>query len=115
MIVLTCGCSKKDTYTNSQDVHVSSVLSSITTVTKCGKSLGWFQTKNMIAFCIMGNDSYYDVYAMISDVTNKRCLTGSGCPQRHNGNSVWHPSGEYIVFTAQNEDAVCNNLEVLAP
>ncbi len=34
---------------------------------------------------------------------NERCLTCNkrGCPQKHNGNPAWHPSGEYIVFTAE--------------
>ncbi|MGD8458250.1 MAG: hypothetical protein PVF83_17880, partial [Anaerolineales bacterium] len=27
-------------------------------------------------------------------------------PQKHNGNPSWHPSGDYIVFTAENPDVL---------
>ncbi len=35
--------------------------------------------------------------------SQKRTLTDGNplCPQKSNGNAAWHPSGEYIVFTAE--------------
>jgi len=77
----------------------------ITPIVAFGKSLDWSHTTNMIALGKMGEDFYYDVYIMNPDGSDLTCLTDSAdCPQKHNGNPVWHPSGDYIVFTAENED-----------
>jgi len=71
-----------------------------------GKSLDWCAANNLIAFGKKGPDGYYDVYIMEPDGSDEICLTDKpGAPKKHNGNPAWHPSGEYIVFTAQNEDA----------
>ncbi|MBU7025989.1 MAG: PD40 domain-containing protein [Theionarchaea archaeon] len=105
IVVLITGCARQGG--NSRTM-------AITTVTEYGKSLDWCHTNNLIAFGKMGDDSYYDVYVMNPDGSNERCLTCSGCPQRHNGNPAWHPSGEYIVFTAQNEDAVGDEIDRIA-
>jgi len=55
----------------------------------------------------MGKDGYYDVFIMNPDGSGEITLTHNrpGCPQKHNGNPAWHPSGKYIVFTAMNDDA----------
>ncbi|MBU7014690.1 MAG: PD40 domain-containing protein, partial [Theionarchaea archaeon] len=47
---------------------------------------------------------YYDVCIMKPDGSQEICLTDKECPQKHNGNPVWHPSGQYIVFTSENGD-----------
>lgn len=106
LALLFSGCARKESG--------SSTIKSITTIKEYGKSLDWCHTNNLITFGKMGEDSYYDVHIMNPDGSNERCLTCTGCPQKHNGNPAWHPSGEYIVFTAQNEDADCDECDRIA-
>lgn len=105
LVLLITGCAQqKDT-----------AIIKITTIAEYGKSLDWCHTNDMIAFGKLGDDSYYDVYIMNADGSHEKCLTCTGgCPQKHNGNPVWHPSGEYIVFTAQNEDAIGDLYDITA-
>ena len=79
----------------------------IRTVKRYGKSLDWSHEKDLIASSRRGLDGYYDVFVMRPDGSEETNLTSGrpGCPQKHNGNPAWHPSGGYIVFTAQKEDA----------
>ena len=112
--LLISGCARqegKDSELDTHDTYASVSVKSITTIVEYGKSLDWCHTNNMIAVGKRGTDSYYDVCIMNPDGTNETCLTTSGCPQKHNGNPVWHPSGEYIVFTSQNEDATCDECD----
>lgn len=71
-----------------------------------GKSLDWSHSKNQIAFGKLGEDNYYDIYIMDADGGSEWCLTCTreGIPQKHNGNPSWHPSGEFIAFTAEKEE-----------
>jgi Tol biopolymer transport system component len=82
-------------------------IKSIRVVKEYGKSVDWSEKNNLIVSAKKGYDGYYDLFVMNPDGSGERLLTHqkSGCPQRHNGNPAWHPSGEYIVFTGQNDDA----------
>lgn len=55
----------------------------------------------------VGEDGYFDIYVMRPDTSNKRCLTcdksSDIVPQKHNGTAEWHPSGDYLVFTAEKQ------------
>ncbi len=79
----------------------------ITTLTEYGKSVDWSAHRDLILSARRGHDGYYDVFKMRPDGTGARCLTQGkpGCPQRHNGNAAWHPGGQLIVFTAENEQS----------
>ncbi|MBU7017413.1 MAG: PD40 domain-containing protein [Theionarchaea archaeon] len=99
---------------HTEQEYSTPLVKSITTIVEFGKSLDWCHTNNLIACGKMGDDSYYDVCIMNPDGSDERIITTSGCPQKHNGNPVWHPSGEYIVFTSQNEDAVCDECDRVA-
>jgi Tol biopolymer transport system component len=81
-------------------------VKNITTIKEYGKDLDWSTSRNLIASCRIGLDGYYDVFVMRPDGSEEKNLTHNkpGCPQKHNGNVMWHPSGDFIVFTAQNED-----------
>jgi len=70
------------------------------------KTVDWSPDGKKIAFGRWERDGYVDVYLMNPDGSDMRSLTGSaaGCPRKHNGNPAWHPSGKYIVFTAENSD-----------
>jgi len=103
-LVLLSGCSGNRTG-NAEDILIKTSVTEITPIVTSGKSLDWCHTTNVIALGKIGEDSYYDVYIMNPDGTGLTCLTDSvDCPQKHNGNPAWHPSGEYIVFTAENGD-----------
>ena len=71
------------------------------------KSVDWGSANNLLTFGRWRTDGYCDVFTSRPEGTGLRCLTAKDrlCPQRHNGNPTWHPSGELIVFTAQNQDA----------
>jgi len=92
-------------------------VKSITTITEYGKSLDWSHTKNLIAFGKHGGDDYYDVYVMEPDGSDEQCLTcdKEGCPQKNNGCPTWHPSGDYIVFTAEKSENLEEHKEWAIP
>ena len=70
-----------------------------------GGRVSWSHQLNVIAFDRKGNDGYNDICVMNVDGTHVDCLTcDRSVPQLHNGNPSWHPSGEYIVFQAQDPD-----------
>jgi len=61
------------------------------------------------------SDGYYDVWIVSDDGSNRHCLTCSDtAPDGQNGGVTWHPSGEYLVFTAQNEDTDGDRADSLA-
>lgn len=66
----------------------------------------WSTTKNLIAFNKEIN-GVYQIFTMKPDGSNLICLT-CGKPQLpalgHKGQPYWHPSGEYIIFTAENTE-----------
>jgi Tol biopolymer transport system component len=102
IMVIICGCAEQEV-----DEGRASPSSSveITPIVNFGKSLDWCPANDMMALGRMGRDFYYDVYIMNPDGTGLTCLTDAvDCPQKHNGNPAWHPSGEYIIFTAENGD-----------
>lgn len=77
----------------------------ITTIAEFGKSVDWHPKLDCIASAKIGEDGYYDVFTMKSDGSEIKTLTHAllGCPQKHNGNPCFHPSGKFLVFTGQNE------------
>ena len=76
----------------------------IITLTENGGRLDWSARLNLIAFDRL-DGSDFNIYTMRpdgSDVTCLTCGTRRGMPGRSKGNPAWHPSGDYIVFQAQN-------------
>lgn len=78
----------------------------ITTIAKNVKALDWSHEKDLIAFGNYGRDGYVDVATMKPDGTGIACLTCGleGLPQNSNGNAAWHPSGDYLIFTAEKDE-----------
>ena len=74
-----------------------------TIVDRRAKTVDWSPDGEKIAFGRWERDGYVDVYLMNPDGSDMRSLTGAaaGCPRKQNGNPAWHPSGKYIVFTAE--------------
>ncbi|HUX06273.1 MAG TPA: hypothetical protein VMX35_03075 [Acidobacteriota bacterium] len=64
-------------------------------------------------------DCYKDIWIVHPDATGHRCLSSrwtkkKSFPHRQAGGVTWHVSGDYLVFVAQNNDAVGKRLEELA-
>jgi len=74
------------------------------TLVRFGKSVDWHGGLGRIASARLGRDGYYDVFTMRPDGGGVRSVTDGlrGCPPKHNGNPCFHPSGKWIVFTAQD-------------
>jgi len=81
-------------------------LKEIKIVKDYGKSGDWSHANNLIATARLGDDGYYDVIVFDPDGDWEKCLTCNRdeIPQKHIGNPAWHPSGMYIVFTAEKSD-----------
>ena len=81
----------------------------ITVIKEYGKSVDWLAEGNLVVTARPLYDEYYDVIIFSMDnPEGEAWLTHkvAGVPQKHNGNPAWHPSGEYIVFTAENPDVL---------
>jgi len=104
-VMLISGCAQKSAPVEENNYTEDYKVKNITTIKEYGKSMDWSHTKDMIAFGKRGKDGYYDVCIMNSDGSGEICLTcdKEECPQKHNGNPAWHPSGDYIVFTAEKK------------
>lgn len=65
----------------------------------------WSHTKNLIALNRVVNGNY-EIFTVKPDGSDATCLTcdKAALPPGHTGQPYWHPSGEYIVFTAENTD-----------
>jgi Tol biopolymer transport system component len=66
----------------------------------------WSPDGQRIAFCLAVDDTY-QVFTMRPDGSEITCLTCNRealSSTRHRGQPYWHPSGDYIVFTAEKAD-----------
>jgi Tol biopolymer transport system component len=76
----------------------------VTTIKEQGGRVDWSARRNLIAFDKLGPDDFFDIYTMTPEGGEERCLTCDKpqLPNKMIGNPSWHPSGDYIVFQAQN-------------
>lgn len=80
---------------------------SVTVLQEVGGRVSWSHARNVIALDRAGSDGYFDVYTMAPDGSGLQFLTsdkGDLVPQANNGNPAWHPSGDYIVFQAEDPE-----------
>lgn len=68
----------------------------------------WSPDGQKIAFHKKGPDGYYDVYTMNTDGSSQVCLTSDkpALPSINIGCASWHPSGQYLIFTAEKDQHV---------
>jgi hypothetical protein len=60
-------------------------------------------------------DLYMKIWSGWPDGTHRRCLTcDPPAPAKHCGGVAWHPSGDYIVFSAENDDVRTRKADRLA-
>ena len=65
--------------------------------------VSWVQDR--IVFDRRNKDDYFDIWTMKADGTDQKCLTCYMCPlpeHGHKANPDWDPTGQYIVFQAEN-------------
>jgi Tol biopolymer transport system component len=82
-------------------------VSSVDIIEESGGRVSWSPDGEWMAFDQKDTDGYYDIFIMRQDKTGKKCLTCNKkgiIPQKHNGTPGFHPSGKYIVFTAEKQD-----------
>jgi len=102
LISLAIGCLSEAT--EPPDPYVGRSIRNISTlVNSLAKTLDWCPENDLIAFERFGADGYVDTHVLNPENGQIRALTDGNplCPQKNNGNSAWHPSGRYIVFTAE--------------
>ena len=88
-------------------------------VIRSGRFPKWSKAKNLIVFDDFVNEQgnslgcnlsplscNYEIFTMKPDGSDVRCLTCNkpGLGNGHKGQPYWYPSGDYIVFTAENTD-----------
>jgi hypothetical protein len=78
-----------------------------TPLTTNGWAVRWNAATNRIAY--MEPDpvtGYYRVYTARPDNGDRFALTGGrpGIPAKHQGSPYWHPSGRYLLFTAEKQE-----------
>jgi Tol biopolymer transport system component len=107
LVALAVGCSSESGVTTEDTgPYAGRPIKSITTlIDGLVKTLDWCPANNLIAFGLYGSDNYVDIFIFDPESGQKRSLTDGNtlCPQKHNGNAAWHPSGDYIAFTAEKE------------
>ncbi len=72
-----------------------------------GGRVDWADHDDLIAIDRRNpDDDYFDLYLMRPNGEIVASLTDGrpGIHQRHNGNGVWHPSGDYVVFLSEEPE-----------
>ena len=66
----------------------------------------WNAATNRLAYMQPGADGYYRLFTMRPDGSDRHALTDGRdfLPRKHKGAAYWHPSGRYLIFTAQKQD-----------
>jgi len=113
MVISITGCSQKPTSTSAADKGQISMTSLVKSLEKIGEGAfpKWSPDGSLIAFTKEStnqNDPHsisYDIYTIKPDGTDIKCLTCNKSAlsnARWKGQPYWHPSGKYIVFTAES-------------
>jgi len=73
---------------------------------RSGYGTRWNAATDLLAFMEPDASGYYRILTMRPDGSDRRDLTAGrpGLPDKHQGAPYWHPSGRYVLFTAQKED-----------
>ena len=104
LVWVACGDGKSEPPSPPPPSPPTRLVSNIRTIKDAGGRVDWSHARNLIAFDRVGSGGFYDVYTMNPDGSDERCLTcdKAALPNKHIGNPAWHPSGNWIVFQAQN-------------
>ena len=111
-IILIIGCAHNNNGTNNDNNTFEYKIKSLEKIVE-GAFPKWSQDGSLIAFTKEVSDPGdqhgigYQIYTMKPDGSDIKCLTcnKSGLSNaRWRGQPYWHPSGEYIVFTAETAE-----------
>jgi Tol biopolymer transport system component len=71
-----------------------------------GYGARWNFATNRVAYMQPGPGGYYRVFTMQPDGSDRRAITEGRAelPAKHQGAPYWHPSGRYLLFTAQKQE-----------
>jgi Tol biopolymer transport system component len=69
-----------------------------------GYNTRWNFETDRIAFMQPDPKGYYHIYTMSPDGGERRAMPASEVSGGHQGQVYWHPSGRYLLFTAQKGD-----------
>ncbi len=72
-----------------------------------GARVAWSPDGSRIAFDRRGDDGFYDLWTMLPDGSDQTCLSCEHPElprERHIGQPVYHPNGEWLVFQVEKED-----------
>ena len=66
----------------------------------------WNTATNRIAYMHPIASGFYRIFTMRPDRSDRQDLTDGrpGLPTKHQGTPYWHPSGRYLLFTAQKQE-----------
>lgn len=81
------------------------MVQSIIPVLEHGGRLDWDSATGKVLVDLQGEDEYFDIYLMNEDGSDPECLTCDHpqLPNKSIGNPAFHPSGQFMVFQAQND------------
>jgi Tol biopolymer transport system component len=79
----------------------------VTVLTEDGGHLAWHPREDLIAFDRMDGRGYFRPWLMQPDGRLQRPLEIKvpGFPTKHAGQPAWHPSGDYLVLQAQQQNS----------
>lgn len=100
LVILFFGCCLKKLPSEKEKEGGTYALH-VTVLQESGGRVSWLPGEDVIAFDKTKKDGYTDIYVMSIEGSDLTCLTCDWLP-KNIGNPEWHPSGEYIVFQAQN-------------
>jgi hypothetical protein len=79
----------------------------VTTVREPGQGVSWCRANNRVACYTLSAEGYFRIRLMNPDGSGDRPLFEAwppGLPHKHMGTADWHPSGRYLIFTAEKDD-----------
>ena len=103
IMFLTIACSTSSTFGYNDSLPADVV--EISVIHDSGGRVSWCEENKFIAVDLPGGDGYYDLYRMRRDGSKLKNLTAGKAgklPQLNIGQPAWHPSGDFIVFQAQD-------------
>ena len=78
----------------------------VSLVKEPGQGVSWCRVNNRVATFALGAEGYFRIRLMNPDGSADRPLFESwpaGLPRKHQGTADWHPSGRFLIFTAEKE------------
>lgn len=88
----------------------------ITIVDESVGDVAWSRDGRWLAFSKRDSlDRYMKIWTVRPEGTARQCLTcDPPAPAKHCGSATWHPSGQFVVFSAENEDVRSRKADLLA-